>query len=544
MYSARRVTFAIGSLIFVVLIGLVFYGYQSFQRDVEALQIAGQEDISWPTGQLELELMRFRAELHAMEAHDGGAASNASVNQRFDIMWSRVIVFQRGRVGERLSSYDLQTEIVARLFATMQAYETRVLTLQPGDRDTISDIDAAFKPFSEELREFSRRVAQGEQQISIDIRTQLRSGAQRTLIILGVATLMHVIALLVILRDARLSRRLADHNQRLAEEATRASLAKSQFLTMMSHELRTPMNGVIGLLALARQSSMSAALNRMLSQAERSANLMIGLLTDILDFSALQSNNMPVQHKTFSLRELADNLRKYDHRVDQPMQVDVEADTPDILLGDEKRLTEIYAHIMGYMLETAGVEGVVLRLSHNGEMLCAAIHYHYTKGDIWYPAMLADNLQQDDDNFATGVVGPTIARGLCDLMKGNINVSPDLGEGGLVSIEIPAAVASIPQINVWLETQSVVTRKLCEVALRDSRIVLMTTESGQQADVILLEDQGQVSDERLRALRESFPSARAIGLGTSAERLPFDQYLDLPIDIAVLRATIIDRLAS
>jgi len=394
------------------------------------------------------------------------------------------------------------------------------------------------------LREFSRRVAQGEQQISIDIRTQLRSGAQRTLIILGVATLMLVIALLVILRDARLSRRLADHNQRLAEEATRASLAKSQFLTMMSHELRTPMNGVIGLLALARQSSMSAALNRMLSQAERSANLMIGLLTDILDFSALQSNNMPVQHKTFSLRKLADNLRKYDHRVDQPMQVDVEADTPDILLGDEKRLTEIYAHIMGYMLETAGVEGVVLRLSHNGEMLCAAIHYHYTKGDIWYPAMLADNLQQDDDNFATGVVGPTIARGLCDLMKGNINVSPDLGEGGLVSIEIPAAVASIPQINVWLETQSVVTRKLCEVALRDSRIVLMTAESGQQADVILLEDQGQVSDARLRALRESFPSARAIGLGTSAERLPFDQYLDLPIDIAVLRATIIDRLAS
>ena len=196
------------------------------------------------------------------------------------------------------------------------------------------------------------------------------------------------------------------------------------------------------------------------------------------------------------------------------------------------------------MLETAGVEGVVLRLSHNGEMLCAAIHYHYTKGDIWYPAMLADNVQQNEDNFATGVVGPTIARGLCDLMKGNINVSPDLGEGGLVSIEIPAAVASIPQINVWLETQSVVTRKLCEVALRDSRIVLMTAESGQQADVILLEDQGQVSDERLRALRESFPSARAIGLGNSTERLPFDQYLDLPIDIAVLRATIIDRLAS
>ena len=342
MKAAQRFSFIVGTLLFITLIGLVFFGYQAIQRNVVALQTAGQEDISWSTSQLELELARFRSELGALRSTEmTGAESAANLNNRFDILWSRVAIFQRGRIGERLLDYDAENQIVSRFFATMQAFETQIVMLQPGDDTTIEAIDRAFAPFGDALRELSRIVTQGEQKKLAEIRAQLGVGVRNTAFLLGAATAVLLLALVINWMSLRRFRRLAKHNLQLAREAEQASRAKSQFLTMMSHELRTPMNGVLGLLAIARQQDLPGKLNRTLGMAERSARRMIGLLTDILDFSALQARALPIERKQFSLRMLANGLARAIDESRGRLDIEVVESAPDQLLGDVRRLHQI-----------------------------------------------------------------------------------------------------------------------------------------------------------------------------------------------------------
>ena len=74
---------------------------------------------------------------------------------------------------------------------------------------------------------------------------------------------------------------------------------------MMSHELRTPMNGVLGQLALAKSQGMPEKQLRLVEQAERSGQRMIGMLIDILDFSALQENQLAIDRRAFELSDYA-----------------------------------------------------------------------------------------------------------------------------------------------------------------------------------------------------------------------------------------------
>src|SRR2546425_7313953 len=69
-----------------------------------------------------------------------------------------------------------------------------------------------------------------------------------------------------------------------AEEANRA---KSEFLANMSHEIRTPMNGIIGMTELALNTPLSAAQRDYLQTAHRSAEMLLVILNDVLDFSKI-----------------------------------------------------------------------------------------------------------------------------------------------------------------------------------------------------------------------------------------------------------------
>ncbi|MEX0970183.1 MAG: histidine kinase dimerization/phospho-acceptor domain-containing protein [Paracoccaceae bacterium] len=538
MKAAQRFTSIVGTLLFIALIGLVFFGYQAIQRNVEALQTAGQEDISWSTSQLELELMRFRAELAALHSNElTGNESAANLNNRFDILWSRVAIFQRGRIGERLQDYDAENQIVSRFFAAMQAFETQVVLLQPGDDTAIRAIDRGFAPFSNELRELSRIVTQGEQKRLSELRGELGVGVQNTAILLGAATAVLLLALIVNWNASRRFRKMAQHNLQLAREAEQASRAKSQFLTMMSHELRTPMNGVLGLLAIARQQDLPGKLSRTLSMAERSARRMIGLLTDILDFSAIQSRSLTVERKQFSLRMLAKGLGEAIDESRGRLDIAVDENAPDQLLGDARRLHQIFEHLCNYLLETAGVDHLSVTMTHADGALQGTIVFSYRQGggDSWRPIFLEDAAPQDDTNFAAGAVGPTLARGLSAQMGGRIDVHK-LDDGGTkLAISIPMSTTTAAPFNVHMQLQSGAVRAICESVLRDERILVNDDVSTAPPKLILFEPTGPDETKTASDLRNAYPKVPIISIGRVTDKTLYDQCLDLPLDLSALR---------
>jgi len=90
-----------------------------------------------------------------------------------------------------------------------------------------------------------------------------------------------------------------------AEAATRA---KSEFLANMSHEIRTPMNAVIGMTHLSRRLASDPVQASHLDKVSEAAQHLLGILNDILDFSKIEAGKLDIDHRTFELHSLIDQV--------------------------------------------------------------------------------------------------------------------------------------------------------------------------------------------------------------------------------------------
>ena len=98
-------------------------------------------------------------------------------------------------------------------------------------------------------------------------------------------------------------KRLEHELQRAKQAAEAANVAKSHFLANISHELRTPMNSILGMVDLALGEPLSATVRDYLKTAKDSADVLLELLNEILDFSRLEAGKVQLETLPFSLRQ-------------------------------------------------------------------------------------------------------------------------------------------------------------------------------------------------------------------------------------------------
>lgn len=535
----------------VLLLGTILLaalGYRAFQGNLQALNTSSQEPIDWSALQLEIELLKFQSEISDFVIGVPNATAK-TVNNRFDILWSRIDVFQRGKVGERLSNYTGSAQLIGQLFQEMKDQETTIVALKDGDIATGRELLGTFSGYANDIRLLARTVYLGEVGIESTTRQNVRESAYLTGYASVAFCLLSLIALLYINRESLRFRSLAEHNRELADEAAAANAAKSKFLAMMSHELRTPMNGVLGTLSLVRQSGLAPAQERLLSRAERSGKQMTTMLSDILDFSALQDDRLKLEAKIFETGDLVKAIEELFGAVAQRegIQFSVSADDtcPFRISGDFKRIRQSLTHLTAYIVETAGTKDVDIRLSHTDGKLAASISFAYSSmGGTWKPDLILGNVERSSDQFASDALGPSVARALVNKMGGTIQLDTPSDEQISIIVTVQAKAVEIKQLLIKLEISSSALRAVCMAALAQDNVLFLDDENQTNAHVVLTDCTGESDEIHIAELTRKYADALLVAVGEPLQPDLFDSHVKMPIDIGELRENVISRMVG
>ncbi len=537
---------AVGVILMVTAIAGL--GYLSTYYNLEALRKAGKETIAWSATQLEAELNHFALAVAEFQISPD-AARLADVQRRFDILWSRTAVFEHGSVGARLRAYDAEKRVVPRLLQELRDHDAEIVGLKTGEISVAQNLIDEFAEYGPELKVLSNRVILGEEAVRAQMRDQVKRGSQLAGALSFAAVFLSLAALAYIWRESLRYKILAETNRQLAVAADRANQAKSRFLTMMSHELRTPMNGVLGLLALAKQPGMPGPQLRLVEQAERSGQQMIGLLADILDFSALQDDELQLDIKPFDPRRLAMAIGEiFDpvaRREGISFQSSVDPSCPPLVSGDFRRLRQSIAHVAAYIVETAGTRDVEIGLSYSDDNLVAAISYEYAeKGSEWRPELVLGAPNRTRDQFASDALGPAVARGLIQRMGGTIRLDNPVPNRIAILISAPTPRFEPKQTVIAIDMRSTAMAALCKSALRHDNVRFYRDGDAAFAQVVLVEAGGEDEGRRLSEVRARHPGSMVIAVGRPVALDDFDARVDLPRDLELLRGSIMRQLAS
>lgn len=138
---------------------------------------------------------------------------------------------------------------------------------------------------------------------------------------------------------------------KLARQAESESESKTAFLSNMSHDIRTPMNGILGMLALARsQIKTDTSALTYLDKAEDLSQFLLNIINDILDISRIEAGKLEIKENEFDLLEFADNLRNMFQKNIEAKGLKYSVDVIDCkhryLVGDELKLTQIMANFL------------------------------------------------------------------------------------------------------------------------------------------------------------------------------------------------------
>jgi signal transduction histidine kinase/DNA-binding response OmpR family regulator len=291
----------------------------------------------------------------------------------------------------------------------------------------------------------------------------------------------------------------------LTQAAESANQAKAEFLASMSHRIRTPMNAIVGFTDLALKTDLDPELREYLDTVRTSADWLMHIANDVLEFSRIEAGRVRVEDVPFSMSDCMLSALKVVQQEASAKNLltacKLDPQLPELVCGDPARLRHVLFNILDYAVRSSTSGNVILSAaieSNSGDDVLIRVAVTNTGATIPTDEQLA---MQVDAGAAvkpgsTGI-GLAISRRLVDLMGGTLEFQGQLGAGSTfeftarfrkhkaaAKIEAPVRApqtVGLKGLSILLAEDNAVNRQLITKVLESAGHRVWTATNGKDA---------------------------------------------------------------
>jgi len=238
----------------------------------------------------------------------------------------------------------------------------------------------------------------------------------------------------------------------LIEAMEAGSRAKSEFLANMSHEMRTPLNAIIGMVAIGKSTGDINRKNYCLAQINDASTHLLGVISDVLDMSKIEAGKLDLLFEEYkfekTIQRVANIINFRAVSKQQKFMVRIDSDIPETLIGDDQRLAQVIANLLGNAVkftpeggtvtlntklldETDGVCTIEINVIDNGIGISPE-----QQAKLFRP--FAQARADTTRKYGGTGLGLSISASIVEMMEGKIRVESELDKGAAFSFTFKA----------------------------------------------------------------------------------------------------------
>ena len=333
------------------------------------------------------------------------------------------------------------------------------------------------------------------------------------------------------------------------QQAEKDNRTKSEFLMSMGHEIRAPLNGIMGMTNLVLETDLSFDQRSHLEMVNSSAEQLLDVVTDVLDYCRIESGTMKLNHEDFNLSDSLDcdlYLMKISARQKNiDLDYKIGRDVPEELNSDPDRLVQVIMNLVSNAIKFTEKGAVTVNVENLGsdDNNMVVLKFSVTDTGVGIPlekqSIITDTFNQTYSSYSRkfwgGGLGLIVSSRLVYLAGGEIGLESDPGKGATFwftwKFSRPSELISEPiqthkkseledcskfvfdGARVLLAEDEPISRILIETLLEQAGMSVHVVENGRQAadkafnggyQVILMDVQMPVMDglEATREIRE------------------------------------------